>query len=306
MNPNTQRSLATILALVALSFSIPVSAGKIHDAIDDGKVATVYKIAKADPDVLNSTDKHGWLPIILAAYLGEAGALKVLLKVGDDIERTDEDGKTALHWAAMNPRDRTETIRMLVEQGASVEVTDDNGRTPLHSAATLGHGWNIKQLLAAGSSVSARDSDGLTPLHSLIWKAVAKNARGYPDARDKQMNILLSGGADPNAVTKLNYTPLHYLPGWMKYARDQKMGGSVYHELSGLCQRLASVTDLSIQENKEGWTPLHMAAKHGDRGVVRCLQLSNAPPDIKSKAGKTAFDLAIENGQDEAAGLLAQ
>ena len=53
-----------------------------------------------------------------------------------------------------------------------------------------------------------------------------------------------------------------------------------------------------------GSTPLHQAASWGRAGAVETLLHRGADPAIKTKAGKTALDLAIENGQKDCVEIL--
>ncbi len=59
----------------------------------------------------------------------------------------------------------TEEIKQLISQGANVERRDENGRTALMLAALLGKWREISLLLDAGAEVNAQDNDGNTALH---------------------------------------------------------------------------------------------------------------------------------------------
>ena len=58
-----------------------------------------------------------------------------------------------------------ESVRALIEKGASLEVVDEEGRTALFYAAEEDQLEVVKALLAAGSSLNARDKQGQTALH---------------------------------------------------------------------------------------------------------------------------------------------
>jgi ankyrin repeat protein len=55
-----------------------------------------------------------------------------------------------------------------------------------------------------------------------------------------------------------------------------------------------------------GDTPLIEAARLGHDDVVRILLLAKADPNLKSKDGKTALQLASEGGHEESVALLTQ
>ena len=84
-------------------------------------------------DVGDGEDK---MPVWWAARKGHTSTVKALVRGGDDINRPDNDGQTALHAAAMGGH--TDTFVMLVQCGGNVNATDNNGRTPLDAATTRG------------------------------------------------------------------------------------------------------------------------------------------------------------------------
>ena len=59
------------------------------------------------------------------------------------MNRKDEDGRTALHWAAANkPNPRVkhaECVEWLIQRGAKVNTHDDGGWSPFMSACSAGH-----------------------------------------------------------------------------------------------------------------------------------------------------------------------
>lgn len=67
--------------------------------------------------------------LIEAAKGGEREQLERLLSDGADVHEQDEQGWTALNWAA--GRGDVESVRLLLDNGADVTVTGRDGRTPL-------------------------------------------------------------------------------------------------------------------------------------------------------------------------------
>src|SRR5262245_19920404 len=98
-----------------------------------------------------------------AAQSKDAAAVKKLLKEGADVNASQGDGMTALHWAALNGD--AEMAQMLLYAGANVGAkTRLGGYTPLHLAAQVGNAAVIAPLVASGAQVSAATSTGATPL----------------------------------------------------------------------------------------------------------------------------------------------
>ena len=98
-----------------------------------------------------------------AAERGDREAIASLIKQKADINGTQGEGTTALHWAAQ--RDDVEAAKMLLAAGANVTAVTDNGAiTPLFMACTNGSAAMIEALVKAGADVNAPKANGTTPL----------------------------------------------------------------------------------------------------------------------------------------------
>ncbi len=97
------------------------------------------------------------------------------------------------------PLPGTKIIKLLVANRADANAKDNRGETPLHIAPTQ----EIAALfLALGVPVDVRRNDGATALHL---------AAVY--GREELVDLLLVKGANVNALTAENITPLHYAKG---------------------------------------------------------------------------------------------
>jgi uncharacterized protein len=130
--------------------------------------------------------------IAQAAEAKDAAAVKKLLKDGADVNASQGDGMTALHWAALNGD--AELASMLLYAGANVGAkTRLGGYTPLHLAAQIGNAAVIAPLVAAGAQVGALTATGATALMQAAHSGSADSVR-----------ILLENGADPNVKETAN------------------------------------------------------------------------------------------------------
>ena len=125
-----------------------------------GDRATVDALKEAE--VLNTADELGYTPLHYAAESGKPDIVKVLIKVGADVDAKDKDGDTPLHITAFNGY--TAIAKALLEAGAEVNAKNNYGRTPLHVAAQLGRLETVEALLEAGADPTVTDGDGETPL----------------------------------------------------------------------------------------------------------------------------------------------
>jgi uncharacterized protein len=99
----------------------------------------------------------------LAARQNDAEAVREIVTSGDsNPNQTDEESRTALHYAAINGN--SEIIAILVKAGTKLDVADALGNRPLHLAAERNQTEAGELLLAAGAEVDPQNHDGMTPL----------------------------------------------------------------------------------------------------------------------------------------------
>ncbi len=160
-------------------------------------------------------------PVADAAEAGDLDAVRALLRAGEDVNETQGDGMTALHWAAehgdarmaemliyagantdggtriggytalhiASRRGHADVVRVLIDGHADVDLgTTVSGATPLHLAAASHNAAVVRLLLEAGAAVDTRETAwGQTPL---IFAASA--------GRREIVELLLGAGADPS------------------------------------------------------------------------------------------------------------
>ena len=91
--------------------------------------------------------------------------IELLIARGAAINHSDEDGRTALMYAARNGD--TLAVKALLRNGASVNLADNGGETALMKAAASScTEATVSALLGAGADLSARDHEGRNALDS--------------------------------------------------------------------------------------------------------------------------------------------
>jgi ankyrin repeat protein len=91
--------------------------------------------------------------------------VELLIAKGAAVNHQDEDGATALMYAARNGD--TEAVNALLRNGASVNLADNDGETALMKAAASScNEETVRALLSAGADLTARDHKGRNALDS--------------------------------------------------------------------------------------------------------------------------------------------
>ena len=110
----------------------------------------------------------------LAADKGYTSVAELLLEENADVNAIDENGWTALHYAANAPADQRQDNRfalidLLVQYGAYVDARAHyDQHSPLHVASKNGSDRIAKILLDKQANPSSRGSDLVTPLVSIL------------------------------------------------------------------------------------------------------------------------------------------
>ena len=146
-------------------------------SFDNNRYHVFRLIMDAKPNV-NATTLDGLTPLHTAAtsaYVGyqqteedAVNRLRDLIKAGAALEAQDFNGRTPLHWAAMQGAmvDMSVSdfmVKALLEAGANANAVDKLGRTPLHYAAEQGFVPIVEALRKAGAKIGVRDNQGKTP-----------------------------------------------------------------------------------------------------------------------------------------------
>jgi len=104
-----------------------------------------------------------YTPLIVAALIGDAGLVGLLIDKGANINGTNNSHETALHVTILD--DHRDVAELILNKGANVNATNDSQRTPLHYLAIDCDDNELAELLILkGADVNALDKDGRSPL----------------------------------------------------------------------------------------------------------------------------------------------
>lgn len=108
-------------------------------------------------------------------------ALDVLLQWGIDPNAVDRFGQTPLHHVSLRPN-MDAVLRRLVELGNPLNATNQNGRSALHMAALNGNGGNVCTLLDMRADATLRDNKNNTARE--LWWHARQGTEGYAEVRE--------------------------------------------------------------------------------------------------------------------------
>ncbi len=302
-----------------------------------GRVPMMNFLLTKGADVNFIGDDLGETPLMAAAQMGHAEAVKILLGHGADPNVKGKDGKTALSLAleynhpeiatilqqrgakasildAASAGD-TEAVRALLrDDPKAVSAKDPIGFSTLYHAAEGGHREAAAALLAAGANANdftGNNGWGYSPL-------LIAAEKGHADV----VALLIDHGADVNSRSRNKESALWLAArnGHLEVAEvllahsadinikglfmDTPLGEAAYSGSKGIAELLiAHKADLNVRD-EHGFTPLHMAAYHGHADVVESLLAAGADINANDKDGKTALDQARSRGETKTTNLL--
>ena len=138
----------------------------VLEAAAAGRADRLRELLDADPDAIRERTPEGFTTLGLAAFLGGAEAVRVLLEHGADADDDADNpfGVRPVH-AASAAHDH-ETMRLLLEAGADPNLRQQGGFVPLHEAARSDDAEMARLLLDHGAdpgldAVDGRDARGM-------------------------------------------------------------------------------------------------------------------------------------------------
>ena len=243
--------------------------------------------------------------VVDAARAQDGETLRALVSAGADVNETQPDGASALHWATH--WEDLETAEYLIAAGADVNAANDLGVTAILMAAANGQGELVETLLAAGADANASLTSGETALmaasragsvaavESLLARGADVDAREQTRGQTALMwavanrhpevtRVLLEAGADVSARSQVR-------------TRVYNMGGT---RSAGSASQGIPLREVPIG----GSTPILFAARSGDVESARLLLEAGADVHDTTADGNTVVVIAAHSGHGSLVKLL--
>ena len=172
-------------------------------------------------------------------------------------------------------------IFLFIIQAVDTKRTGDNAQTDLMIAAKSNNLDEVKKLLYDGANPNLKDNVGRTALHHSADFATNVEIS----------KLLISYGADCNALTFTQWTPLHFAA---QNGHEKTCQLLLQHEAD--CNAL----------NVDQWTPLHIAARYGHEKTCQLLLQHGADCNALNVNQWTPLHFAAANGREKICQLLLQ
>ena len=271
-----------IASLIVLAAALPAFAAgpqpELVTVVKARDAAAVRALIARKADV-NGTETDGTSALHWAVSAGDATTTELLIRAGARVDVANRYGVTPLSLAARNGR--ADLIDLLLKSGARVKAAESTlpeGQTLVMQAARTGSVDSVKRLAAAGSDVNARETR--TGTTALVWAAASTRAEA--------VRALVEAGADPNIQSKVTNYP-HTQNGVL---------------LSGVEEGVSYVGQTVLPRG--GWSAVMYAAREGAADAARALAEAGANLNLADPEGTTALIVAIINAHWDTAAVLIE
>ncbi|XP_076818833.1 protein TANC2-like isoform X2 [Clavelina lepadiformis] len=238
------------------------------------KVSKLLLRAGANPNIQTSIFSNA-SPLSVVAHTGCTELAEVLLMFGADVNLPASNGMAALTFAAA--AGHLPVVELLLRYSPALNQMDQNGHTPLLHAISRGHSAIAKLLLSPQFFPSP---DHQT--HAAQQALVAASTTGNTEL----INYLLdfdNFNCDVNGLEPCQ--------------GESPLTSAAAHGKSQVCEFLVRQFKASFNvRNKNGFTPLISAVKHGEWDAADLLLNLGAPIEATDASGKTPLITAACHG----------
>lgn len=274
---------------------------------NDLKAIEILLAAGADPN-LEAKTRLKELPIhqAMVADRIDTDVISVFLKNGNDVNAPLTNGATPL-FMSLYRKENSEASLFLIDRGADINAQTRLGTTPLHRAISTNNQQVATVLVTKGAEVNVTNDEGETPLYLAVKK---KNVEA--------VDSLMLNNADPNFFEKESKAPLIAALSTEQWDMVRKI---LPHQMrmldANLIFKLLVISDdvdliqAFLQKgydtdvtNKEGVSPIHLAAMRGNLEVLKLFLDSGVDLQILDKAGHNPLYYAVLNRHKEVSNYL--
>lgn len=211
---------------------------------------------------------------LLARGVKDPNVMNLFINKGVDVSKKDNEGNTAFLYAVQGSN--IAVMKQLLPKVKNINQNNNDGYTALTFATQRINLESFELLKSKGANADVVDSDGNNLFYHLFKAYNRRSARNFePFAK-----ALKAAGVDASKASK-NETLLHI---------------AIANGDPKLIQKAFAFDAKINQKNKDGLTPLHLAAmKANNPRLLKMLLKKGADKTILTDFEESAYDLAKEN-----------
>jgi uncharacterized protein len=240
----------------------------IADAAEHRDTTLVRTLVDKKADV-NATQVDGTTALHWAAYHEDAETVALLVGAGANVNAANRYGVPPLVVACLNGN--AGVVKLLLDAGADANTTAKGGETALLIAARSGKVEAVKALLVRGARHDARERRGQT---ALMWAA----AEGHAAV----VRALVEAGADINVTIDSGFTPFLFAvrEGHIDVVRALlEAGANVNQPLRRREKTPGGPVDSALYKAGRNTPPLILAVQNGHFELAIALVEAGANPN---------------------------
>ncbi|XP_051909850.1 transient receptor potential cation channel subfamily A member 1b [Hippocampus zosterae] len=192
----------------------------LHFAAQYGRINTCHRLLETitDSRLLNEGDERGQTPLHLASRGGHTQVVELLLRKGA-LFHSDYKGWTCLHHAASEGY--TQTMEIILSANMKLlDKTDEDGNTALHMAARMGHVAAAMLMVNQGAEFVLNKSD-MSFLHEALHNGKQDVVNAVIDSERCEEAVVMFkvGGSQRCPIMDM----IEYLPETYKHLLDRSV-----------------------------------------------------------------------------------
>ncbi|MEL1243026.1 ankyrin repeat domain-containing protein [Flavobacterium sp. DGU11] len=258
----------------------------MHDAASAEKNAIEIIDLLLEAGATLDFDKSRRTPMSMAAWKGTPETIEYLFRLGLDINAQEKDGFIPVHYSLRSGS--IESLETMIRLGADINRPDYRGRSTMQVVTDIVLNFSEEATALALEKIKFLMNKGYTlypegnpePIAPEFLKSLKKPAKLKPFETNAIFKML-EYGLDPYETEEKGFSLLHLAA---------KMNTTAM-----LAKCLEKTGNINLTD-EFGWTPLHYAAFHKNRDLVKLLRDKGIDETIQAKKKRTYAKAKIPAG----------